>query len=41
MPSSERVFLDTNVLVYADDLDAGEKNGTARELLGCKNRNLI
>ena len=30
---TERWFLDTNVLVYADDLDAGEKNGIARELI--------
>lgn len=30
----ERVFLDTNVLVYADDLDAGTKTQRARELLG-------
>ena len=29
----ERVFVDANVLVYADDLDAGEKNARARELL--------
>jgi predicted nucleic acid-binding protein len=28
-----RVFLDTNVLVYADDLDAGEKNVRARALI--------
>jgi len=31
---SERLFLDTNVLVYADDLDAGDKNRVARDLLG-------
>jgi predicted nucleic acid-binding protein len=30
---SERVFVDTNVLVYADDLDAGDKATRARELL--------
>jgi len=30
----ERVFLDTNVLIYADDLDAGDKRARARELLG-------
>jgi len=30
---SGRVFLDTNVLVYADDLDAGEKQVRAREIL--------
>lgn len=30
----ERVFLDTNVLIYADDLDAGDKHARARELLG-------
>ncbi len=29
----ERTFLDTNVLVYADDLDAGEKHRVAREVL--------
>lgn len=29
----ERTFLDTNVLVYADDLDAGEKRRVARELV--------
>jgi predicted nucleic acid-binding protein len=29
----ERWFLDTNVLVYADDLDAGYKTGIARDLL--------
>jgi predicted nucleic acid-binding protein len=28
-----RCFLDTNVLVYADDLDAGEKRKIAREIL--------
>jgi predicted nucleic acid-binding protein len=27
------VFLDTNVLVYADDLDAGDKRERARQLL--------
>ncbi len=30
---SERLFLDTNVLIYADDLDAGAKNRKAREIL--------
>jgi predicted nucleic acid-binding protein len=30
---SERVFVDTNVLVYADDLDAGEKAAKAREII--------
>ena len=30
---NERVFLDTNVLVYADDLDAGDRRDRARELL--------
>ncbi len=29
----ERTFFDTNVLVYADDLDAGKKNDVARELI--------
>lgn len=29
----ERVFLDTNVLVTADDLDAGEKTPTARQII--------
>ena len=29
----ERVFVDTNVLVYADDLDAGDKTQRARALL--------
>ncbi len=28
-----RIFLDTNVLVYADDLDAGAKKDVARTLL--------
>ena len=28
-----RVFLDTNILVYADDLDAGSRNEVARGLL--------
>lgn len=31
---TERVFLDTNVLIYADDLDAGDKRQIARGLLG-------
>lgn len=30
---SERVFLDTNVLVYADDASAGKKRDQAREVL--------
>jgi predicted nucleic acid-binding protein len=30
---TERSFLDTNILIYADDLDAGEKNTAALELL--------
>ena len=30
---SERLFLDTNVLLYADDLDAGPKRMTARAIL--------
>jgi predicted nucleic acid-binding protein len=30
----ERVFVDTNVLVYADDRDAGSKAQRARELVG-------
>lgn len=30
---TDRFFLDTNVLVYADDLDAGDKNRIAREVL--------
>jgi predicted nucleic acid-binding protein len=30
----ERVFIDTNLLVYADDLDAGEKTVRARQLVG-------
>ncbi len=29
----ERIFLDTNVLVYADDLDAGEKRERAQQIL--------
>jgi predicted nucleic acid-binding protein len=29
-----RVFLDTNVLIYADDLDAGDRRARAREVLG-------
>ena len=28
-----KVFLDTNILLYADDLDAGEKTECARDLL--------
>jgi predicted nucleic acid-binding protein len=30
----DRVFIDTNVLVYADDLDAGAKTPRARAILG-------
>ncbi len=30
---TERVFLDTNILVYADDLDAGAKRETARKII--------
>jgi predicted nucleic acid-binding protein len=30
---AERVFIDTNVLLYADDLDAGDKRETAQSLL--------
>src|SRR5262245_12076898 len=30
---SERVFIDTNVLLYADDRDAGEKWRVAQELV--------
>lgn len=30
---NDRVFLDTNVLVYADDLDAGDKRTRAQALL--------
>ena len=30
---AERVFIDTNVLVYADDLDAGDKRDKAQALL--------
>ena len=30
---SSRCFFDTNVLVYADDLDAGEKTAVAQDLL--------
>lgn len=30
---SERLFLDTNVLIYADDLDAGEKRERAQAIL--------
>ncbi len=31
--NGDRVFLDTNILVYAHDLDSGEKHRAARELL--------
>ena len=30
---SDRVFVDTNILVYAHDLDAGEKNKTAKSIV--------
>ena len=30
---AERVFIDTNVIVYADDLDAGAKRTQAQEIL--------
>jgi predicted nucleic acid-binding protein len=30
---SSRVFLDTTVLVYADDADSGDKNRTAQDIL--------
>ncbi len=30
---SDKTFVDTNILVYAHDLDAGEKNTVARKLL--------
>lgn len=30
---AERIFIDTNVLLYADDLDAGDKRETAQSLL--------
>lgn len=30
---SGRIFLDTNILIYADDLDAGAKNERARQIL--------
>ena len=30
---TDRVFVDTNVLVYAHDADAGEKHSAAKELL--------
>jgi predicted nucleic acid-binding protein len=30
---SGRFFLDTNILIYADDLDAGSKRDVAREVL--------
>ncbi len=31
--NGDRVFVDTNVLVYAHDLDSGEKHQVARDLL--------
>lgn len=30
---AERIFIDTNVLLYADDLDAGEKREKAQSLI--------
>ena len=30
---SERAFIDTNILLYADDLDAGDKRTRAQEIL--------
>ena len=30
---AERIFIDTNVLLYADDLDAGDKRETAQSLI--------
>jgi len=30
---AERVFIDTTVLLYADDLDAGDKRGKAQGIL--------
>ena len=30
---AERVFIDTNVIVYADDLDAGAKREQAQDIL--------
>ena len=32
--SAERVFLDTNILVYAHDLDAGDRHARAKRLIG-------
>jgi predicted nucleic acid-binding protein len=34
MSASHRITLDTNILIYAVDLDAGQKNDMAREWLG-------
>lgn len=31
---SLRAFIDTNLLIYADDLDAGKKNRVAQQILG-------
>ena len=31
--TGDLVFVDTNILIYAHDLDAGDKNQTARKLL--------
>lgn len=30
---TDKVFVDTNILVYAHNLDAGAKNAIARELV--------
>ena len=38
MTVEDRITLDTNILVYAVDLDAGEKNETARSLMGAAAR---
>ncbi len=32
--SDDRIFVDTNILVYAYDTDAGQKGETARSILG-------
>lgn len=38
MTVEDRITLDTNILVYAVDLDAGEKNEKARSLMGAAAR---
>ena len=38
MTVDERITLDTNILVYAVDLDAGERNETARSVMGAAAR---